>query len=368
MSRGLLTHLADRFVTQREDLATEALLFILQQSPSARAEVVRILNDLGCSVEGAALFRSQATGDGGERPDLVGVVDGEERVLFEAKFWAGLTDNQPVAYLRRVREAGGEALVFIAPKLRLEILWIELERRIREAGGTVGPRTSPFPGTLTAASDGVQLAAVSWQCFLSRVERALVAAAETELIESLGQLQFLCEREDTDAFLPISGDELTSNFPRRLKQFGVLVDDAVARLVDQGIADTKGLRAASGNGWYGRYVHLYGAGCLVHVSGRKWADVESTPIWVRVKDRNWEVSIQLRNALDRAQSSGVFRFVDRGEGLEIPISLLLGRDRADVLDDVVRQLEDLARVLSSDDLPARRPESGSDAEEPTTSE
>ena len=82
MSRGLLTHLADRFVTQREDLATEALLFVLHESPNARAEVVRLLNDLGCSIEGSALFRSQATGDGGERPDLVGVIDGAERLLF----------------------------------------------------------------------------------------------------------------------------------------------------------------------------------------------------------------------------------------------------------------------------------------------
>lgn len=355
MSRGLLTHLADRFVNQREDLATEALLFVLQESADARAEVVRILNDLGCSIEGNATFRSQVTGDGGERPDLVGVIDGEERVLFEAKFWAGLTGNQPVAYLSRVEAAGGDALVFIAPERRLEILWIELEKRIHESGGTVGSRSSPFPGAISATVGGVQLAAVSWQAILARMERALAASGEAELLESLGQLQALCEREDRDAFLPIAGDELTSSFPRRLKQFGILVDDAVARLVDSGVADTKGLRAAAGNGWYGRYVHLDGAGCLVHVSGRKWADVESTPIWVRVKDRNWEISSELRNALDRAQSSGILRFVDLGEGLEIPISLLLGRDRADVLDDIVRQLEQLVHVLSSADLPAKRP-------------
>jgi hypothetical protein len=368
MSRGLLTHLADRFVTQREDLATEALLFVLHESPNARAEVVRLLNDLGCSIEGSALFRSQATGDGGERPDLVGVIDGAERLLFEAKFWAGLTNNQPVAYLSRVEEAGGDTLVFIAPERRLEILWIELEKRIHETGGTVGLRSSPFPGTMAATVGGVQLAAVSWRVVLSRIERVLAASGEAELLESLGQLQTLCEREDRDAFLPIAGDELTSSFPRRLQQFGILVDDAVARLVGQGVADTNGLRAAAGNGWYGRYVHLDGAGCLVHVSGRKWADVESTPIWVRVKDRNWEISNELRSALDRAQSSGKLRFVDLGEGLEVPISLLLGRDRADVLDDVVRQLEQLIHVLSSADLPAPRSKAGSGSGDPTTSE
>ncbi len=354
MSRGLLTHLADRFVTQREDLATEALLFVLQESAHARAEVVRVLADLGCICPGEAIFRSQVSGEGGERPDLVALIDGREQVLFEAKFWAGLTDNQPVAYLSRVRRAGGSALVFIVPERRLEILWIELGRRIRESGGTLGERHTPMTGLIAADTDSARLGAVTWQVLLSRIERALSASGERELIESLGQLQALCVREDRDAFLPITGDELTASFPRRLKQFGTLVDDAVACLVDQGLADTKGLRAASGNGWYGRYAHVSGAGCLIHVSGRKWAELESTPIWVRVKDRNWEVSPELRATFDRAQSDGKFRFYDLGVGLEVPLYLKLGRDRSAVLDHLVEQLDKLGCVLSDAQLPPKR--------------
>ena len=82
MSRGLLAHLADRFVTQREDLATEALLYILGQSGTARSEVVRMVGDLGFPLSGEATFRSQAVGEERERPDLVGHIDGVEQVLF----------------------------------------------------------------------------------------------------------------------------------------------------------------------------------------------------------------------------------------------------------------------------------------------
>jgi hypothetical protein len=266
MSRGLLTYLADRFVTQREDLATEALLFILRESAHARAEVMRILSDLECGCDGEPVFRSQANGERRERPDLVCVVDGQEQVLFEAKFWAGLTDNQPVGYLSRLENVNGGALVFVAPEKRLEILWVVLDKRIRDAGGVLGERRAPIPGAFVANSGGTSLAAITWTTLLSRIERALAASGEQELIESLGQLKVLCSREDREAFLPITGDELTNGFPRRLLQFGFLIDDAVERLVAEGLADTKGLRAAAGNGWYGRYLHLDGAGCLIHVS------------------------------------------------------------------------------------------------------
>ena len=49
------------------------------------------------------------------RPDLVGLdrTMGKECVLIEAKFWAGLTDRQPKAYLDRLDP--GKALLFVAP-------------------------------------------------------------------------------------------------------------------------------------------------------------------------------------------------------------------------------------------------------------
>lgn len=363
MSRGLLTYLADRFVVQREDLATEALLFILRKSDAASAEILRILSDLGYIQSGTAVFRSQMRFEGGERPDLVAIVDGRARVLLEAKFWAGLTDHQPITYLDTLEKEGNGALVFVAPYRRLEILWMELERRIRESGRELGALVNPFRGARAATVGEIRLMAVSWNTLLTRIDQALAIEGEGELRESLGQLQTLCRREDTEAFLPITQEELTSSFPRRLEQFGVLVDDAVARIVKAGIADTKGLRAAAGNGWYGRYVHLAGTGCLLHVSSRKWADVESTPIWLRVKDRNWEVSPELRSAFDQAQSAGLFRYYDRGNGLEVPIQVLLGRERAAVLDRITDQMTVAYEVLSGADLPPKRAASPSEIPE-----
>lgn len=351
MARGLLAHLADRFVTQREDLATEALLYILNQSSAARDEVARLLADVGAPVDGTLAFKSQSVGDGHERPDLVCLVGGREHALFEMKFWAGLTDNQPVGYLNRLERGSGSALIFVAPEKRLEILWSELERRVTDAGEVLGKRSEPHAATFTAVVGGVSLAALSWTSLLSRVDWAISSADETALKESLGQLRALCDREDGEAFLPLQGAELTGSHPRRLIQFGSLVDDAVSKLVSEGLGDTSGLRAAAGNGWYGRYVRFANAGCLVHVSAEKWAKLQPTPLWVRVKDPEWMVTPALLQALERAQSSGSLEFFE-GDGIEVPIFLPAGRERADVLESVVTQLRTLIGVLVEAGLPA----------------
>ena len=81
-----------------------------------------------------AQVRTQATGKEGERPDLAGFDrDGRERVLIEAKFWAGLTGNQPVAYLERLPANTPSALLFVAPAARLETLWNELLRTVAKS-------------------------------------------------------------------------------------------------------------------------------------------------------------------------------------------------------------------------------------------
>ena len=83
---------------------------------------------------------TQVTGEEGERPDLVGYDDeGIERVLIEAKFWAGLTENQPNAYLERSPDNSPSVLLFVAPEARLNTLWPELCRRIERTGIELAP-------------------------------------------------------------------------------------------------------------------------------------------------------------------------------------------------------------------------------------
>ncbi|MCR5586090.1 MAG: hypothetical protein K6F77_00975 [Lachnospiraceae bacterium] len=58
-------------------------------------------------------YSCQSVGENSERPDMSGVdKDGREIVLCEMKFYAGLTSNQPNAYLDRLIKENGKALIY----------------------------------------------------------------------------------------------------------------------------------------------------------------------------------------------------------------------------------------------------------------
>ena len=146
----LFAHIAPRLTDRTEDVAVDALGHILSQSEAARGALESTLREGGAAVGTIARVRTQATGEEGERPDLVGFDDdGGERVLVEAKFWAGLTRNQPNEYVRRLALDRPAALLFVAPAARLETLWPELCRQAGEKFTIIGATT---PGDLRAAT------------------------------------------------------------------------------------------------------------------------------------------------------------------------------------------------------------------------
>lgn len=120
-SGSLLAHLAGALSNQTELVATKALAYILARSDAARFALAELLRTGGADVGAMHRVADEVVGEGRERVDLVAYdQQGAERVLIEAKFWAGLTENQPGTYLRRLPSDGRPAvLLFIAPELRL---------------------------------------------------------------------------------------------------------------------------------------------------------------------------------------------------------------------------------------------------------
>src|SRR5262249_49788258 len=128
----LFGHLVTRFGSaQAENLANEGLAYVLGRSAEARRLFLRFLERSGPTFPIDVTFRTQAAEADGAIPDLVGWdAAGAQGVIVEAKFWAGLTGQQPNGYLARL-PAGG-LLVFVAPALRFESLWPELLARCRD--------------------------------------------------------------------------------------------------------------------------------------------------------------------------------------------------------------------------------------------
>ena len=263
----LLAHLAWMFSSQHEDIAVEALGYILQ-SESARQALVRLVQDGGAGGATIAKVQTQVSGEGGTRPDLVGLdQEGNECMMIEAKFWAARTANQPNAYLDRLPPHG--SLLFVAPASGVESLWAELQ----SAAASSTTSLADMPELKSARIGGCKhLMLASWE----RLLRSLEAVADVEVQVEVRQLRGLTATAESPRL------HLSSARSGHELDLEGLVRDAAAGAVTAGCASTSGLRATPRKYGYGKYIRISGAGAWLGVDTRRWASGSraNTPIWL----------------------------------------------------------------------------------------
>ena len=253
---SLMAHVAYRLANQRELVATSALAHILNSSDAAKAALQEMLRTGGADVGTIGRVEDEVGDDQG-RVDVVAFNKAnEQRLLIEAKFWAGLTDNQPGSYLERLPDDDQPAvLLFLAPGKRSETLWPLLQRRAREGGWTL--EVADDAGdlrTATIAGSNRHLMLTSWRALLGAMESRASLAGDGPTGEDIRQLSGLCDREDTEAFLPLRADELSQEVPRRLRDLGDLVIAATERGCGEGFAKP-GNKSAT-KSYFGTYLRL----------------------------------------------------------------------------------------------------------------
>jgi len=258
LSRTLLAHVAPLSTVQVENLATNALDYLFTKYPAAAEAFVGLARQAAPSLPEPLQFRTQARWEDGAIPDMVGLHDKVQVLLIEAKFWAGLTSNQPVTYLNRLPESSGGLVLLICPAQRTQRLWEQVTGRCSAAGMVMSPTTVLKPG-FQATSVGPQryLAQVTWDVLLSELESAMSEAGRAEGVTDLDQLRGLCERIDEEALRPLSLLDSSESAELDLTCF---VDEIVSGLVASGHAQTEGYRATPGAGYYKRYMKLHGWG------------------------------------------------------------------------------------------------------------
>ena len=319
----LLAHIVPLY-GKTELVATEALRYILQQSEAARKALESMMVTAGVEVDSLARFETEVSGEDGERVDLVCYDEhGTKRVLIEAKFWAGLTDNQPNTYLASLPEDTHSALLFVAPAQRIETLWPELCRRAEEQHTlrvTSDTQTSGELRGVSIDSNGHKMLLTSWRAVLERMESQASIAGDASTVRDIEQLRGLTERMDSDAFLPIHSDELGQDFPFRMIGFANLVHQAAQRAIGEGWADSQGLRITPQ--WYGdgRRIRFHGVEVWFGINMEQWAINGQTPLW-----------LQARGA-------------DEWHSITVPTSV----EHPEVLDAVVKQLDTIGKRLKSE--------------------
>lgn len=352
MPDSLFGHLVFQFSAHPEDLATEALCFILNRSYAARDAFSKILRNIDIPIPANLKYETQAGSQKDTaRPDLIGRdASGQTVLLGESKFWAGLTDNQPVTYLHRLSEQGGSALLFIAPSVRIPTLWPELVRRCKDAAlpfeqvAWDNPLAADIRIARTIGAKYLVLA--SWKVVLAAMQHALELEDDRDMLSNLSQLKGLCEQMDTTAFLPVQSEELTGSIGHRVVQYAELVEDIFSALAAANLASKGGYVTGGSKGTYIRYMRFAGLGCSIEYNPFLWSAHGPTPLWLGINTAAKHPDLTVRDRLVSLEVEEPKRMFAIGNGyFYIPLFLPVGVEKPQIIEDIVRQIVGIRDLL-----------------------
>ena len=340
-----------RFPEVNEDIATDSLAYILNSSDAARTALMKLLRNIVQHIP-SLRFRAQCI-EGSLRPDMWGYADDGPRLYVENKFWAGLTDNQPIAYLKQLATKSQPSLLLVvAPTAREPMLWRELLRRLRDADVEYTPR--PLVSGITRSVDtslGPALALVSWTNLLSILEHD--CADDLRARNDILQLRALCEAADSNAFTPFSAEELTDQrIPMFMLNLSTIVQASVERAVAHGFLSTKGLMPQASAERVGRYIRFGNAhetmrpGAWLGIHFRLWLQHGTTPLWVVFHNTEWGKARFVQPLLESwALRHHAIAANDEEDNFMISLNVPAGEEKDCVTDMIAAQLETMHQCM-----------------------
>ena len=170
----------------------------------------------------------------------------------EAKFWAGLTDNQPNTYIDMLSDDVPSALCFLIPQQRMTSLWPEICSRASDAGFSVSMEHDG-EYKLARLSNNKHLLMTTWTTVLTAIETAATSSGETLTLSDVSQLRGLCEEQEAEGFLPIRPGEFGPEAPRRILGLMNVIDQVIGGLAQTESISLSGLRATPMRHGYRRY-------------------------------------------------------------------------------------------------------------------
>ena len=346
----LLAYLVPKWTRRVEDMATEALAFILNKDEACLRALNDLLRDEGFD-EPIKRIRTQVTDKDDSRPDMTGYdrLNGK-RLLVEVKFWAALGQKQASGYFDQLDEDSLGVLLFIVPESRCETLRYEIGRLMDKARKKLD-HIEPFEGgwrTRIVGSDN-RLMLVSWNLLLRRMADAVPDDPSTA--SDIQQLRGLTRQQGDEAFQPIHTKELGPSLARRICQLNELIDDVIVRGRDELEITTKHKqRRRAGPGQYFTFEHISQGEFLLCVDYYRWAADRDTPLWLRI---GGAIEVDHDKLQDKLASWPDSRY---NWIYDIPIYLKTGVGRQDVLDDVVSQIGKIKDAVNPSADPPTRPE------------
>ncbi|MBQ7302864.1 MAG: hypothetical protein IJW89_04700 [Clostridia bacterium] len=287
MAYSLLAHLYPHIRGSQEDIATYSLQYLLTQSKELQgAFTARISKALHIENEEDLQYLCQVTGksEEKERPDMVGLDSaGNETVLFEMKFYATLTANQPNTYLDRLIACKGKGLLFVCPAARQTSLWIKLKELCEG-------RSIEKIDERCIKVDGISLAIITWVEIIELLKQVASAVAISYSAD-IAQLEGYCAQLDSEAFIPFSAADLSAEMANKGERYYQVVDS----VIDLFCADenhktsTKGVKAAGNRRGYTRSLYMDDITFTLNYDREMWRKPScvETPFWVAIREGDW---------------------------------------------------------------------------------
>ena len=296
MAYSLLAYLFPRIKGSQEDIATYSLGYLLGQSSVLNEAFTRLIAEtLQVPLEELLAYNCQDADEQYGRPDIAGYENGILKVLCEAKFFAGLTENQPVSYLKRLIGTEGSGVIFICPKERIISLW-DKTRILAEEAGIHGKMISDY----CVDYSGTHMSIISWRKIIAEL---LLVAAERDpvMVGDLHQLEGFIDKIESEAFVPFNEDDFSVQTARSIDRYYQTVDQVleVLKAHTELNPSTTGLRASPRWQGYSSYIKLKNYGISVDYIRHMWKQPTSvyTPFWCHIKEidnGNWVYTERLK--------------------------------------------------------------------------
>jgi len=346
----VLSHIIQkRFSRVNEDVATDALAFLLNSSEVVREGMMRLLRRFAPELESLRFETQEAEGQ--IRPDMWGYSSRGPRVFIENKFWAGLTDNQPVSYLKTLASYDSKTiLLVIAPSARENTLWRELRNRLKDSDiRTVSEEDYTGGVRSVRTSLGPTLVLTSWDTVLTSLEHE--AVNEPHVRGDLIQLRSLCQAADVDAFNPLSKQDLSDQrIPSLILQLTQTAMTACDQAVTEKVIDTQGLRPMAQWDRAGRYARFAGAAELdpgfwfgVHLN--LWKAHGTSPYWLVFSKEDFGRAYDVRRRVEPwAANNNVLTVFDKGE-FAVSVVATAEEDKEVVIKKLIESINQIRQLF-----------------------
>lgn len=285
MNNSLLAHLYPYIKGSQEDVATYSLQYLLSQSDKLNIAFTKMAAEkMNIELENKLQYLCQVTGESEEqeRPDMVGSDSkGNETVLFEMKFYASLTQNQPNTYLKRLKNNNGKGLLFVCPEARKTSLWGKLKELCND-------ENLQEINKFCVETNGIKLAIATWKEIIDKLKE-IASAEDSVFVSDISQLEGYCNKMDSDAFIPFSADDLSAKVAIKEERYYAVIDEVVELLK----AETSRKCSKGGNsntyrtGYSARVtVDNYNLELLYDRNMWKNPETVETPFWVAISDQD----------------------------------------------------------------------------------